>query len=57
MTPKQQAIQDWQEEGQFRPNQYPLGSDARLEYEEESISILNSDLANLWSGEYDNEPA
>lgn len=50
MTPQQQAIQDWQEEGQFKPNQYPLGSSERFDYEEEALKIINADLSNLWDG-------
>ena len=49
-TPAMQAMIDWQDEGCFRPQQYPLNSADRMAYEEESIKILGSDLSNLWGG-------
>ena len=53
-TPEQQAIIDWQGEGIFRPQQYPLESTDRMDYEAESIRILGGDLSNLWVG-YEHE--
>ena len=55
ITPTMQAMIDWKEEGQFRPQQYSLESNERMEYEAESIRILGGNLSNLFKG-YEHEP-
>lgn len=39
MNARFMARTDWREEGAFRPNQFPPGSDARKEYEAEQAII------------------
>lgn len=39
MNPTLQAWQDMRDEGIFRPNQYPAGSNERIEYELAQLAI------------------